>query len=222
MRLFTNIFVGLVTLVGLQVSASPLKVIYQDIKLPTQRVLERQVFTAPIASNTTYLLLNANGPTSAAASTFSTFLHQPDIPRNLEILPKPATNLANCTVTVTGTDINNGAITERFIFTSASTAKKIGARAFKTVSQVSWPASCENSTFNVKWYVGVGEKLGLKRCMDNAGDIGWSEVAGAKEGTAPTMGAYVNQVSSNTADFNGTMNTSNSFILFYVQNYKCF
>jgi hypothetical protein len=218
---------GLLTLViaflGSMAQAVPLKVIYQDIKLPTQRVLERNQFTAPIASSTTYIVASAAGATSAAVATLSTFTHQPDVARNLEITP--ATNVANvgsCTLTVTGTDINGHALSEDFAFSAGSGTKQVGNKAFKTVTLLSWAASCEASTYNVTWAVGVGNKLGLKRCMDNAGDFFHSITNGTKDTSLATIASNRTVVGSNTIQFNSAPDASKIFVVYYVQNYLCF
>lgn len=223
MKLFAPILLGMLMLIGFTAEAVPLKVLFQDVKLPTQRVLERQLFAGPLASNTTYIVNSAAGATSAAAADLTTFTHQPDVPRNLEITPSGNTaNVGTCTLTMSGTNINNGSITEDFSFSSGSGVKVTGSKAFKTITKAHWAASCEASTYNVNWNIGIGEKLGLKRCLDNAGDIGWSVYNYAKEATAPTIASNVSSVESNTADFNGTMDGVKNLILYYTQNYKCF
>lgn len=194
----------------------------QDLKLPSQKMVEKQAITNPAAAGTTQVLSASAGNTSAAAATVSTFVAQPDAPRNLVLTPGGTTaDVAACSVVVNGTDILGNAISESFAFSANASTATTGSKAFKTVTSVVFPAACEDSPFGATWSMGYGEKLGVKRCMDNAGDIFFSLLNGAKEATAPTMAADASVVSLNTADYNGTMNGSNDFVLYFMQNFRC-
>lgn len=195
---------------------------YRDLKPATQVMIEKQNFGAPIATLATRVL-NANaGATSTAQVTVTTFAAQPDVARNLVITPGGTTaDVAACVITVNGTNYFNKAISETFTFTNDQSAAVTGNKAFKTVTSVVFPANCEDGTFAATWSVGVGEKIGLKSCMDNAGDWFQSLVAGAYEATRATVSVSATDVSLNTADFAGTMNGSNSFIGYFVQNFRC-
>ena len=213
----------LALVLGLDAHAAPVKRFFQDAKLPTQQLVEKQTITDPAAAGSTNVLSANAGNTSTAAASATTFLAQPDVPRNLSITPGGTTaDVAACTVTVTGTDYFGRTLSEGFAFLANASTATVGSKAFKTVSSVSFPANCEDSPFTATWSVGFGEKLGLKRCLANAGNVLMSTVAGAYESTRPTVAANVSQVSGNTADFNGTMNGSNDFEIFFFQNYGCF
>jgi len=193
---------------------------FQDVKFRTQAAIEKQEFTNPAAAGTADILSANAGNTSAAAASATTFVAQPDVPRNLVITPGGTTaDVAACTINVVGTDFHDESINEDFAFLANASTATTGSKAFKTVTTVSFPAACEDSPFGATWSVGYGEKLGLKRCLAVAGDILFSTVAGAKEGTAPTMAADAANIEGNTADFNGTMNGSNDFILYFIQNF---
>lgn len=195
----------------------------RDLKLPSQQMIEKQTFTAPAAAGTANILSGAAGPTSAAAATITSFVAQPDVPRNLVITPGGTTgDVESCVITVTGTNYNGATITENFTFAANASTAQTGSKAFKTVSSVAFPADCESGGFAATWSMGWGEKLGLSHCMSAAGNIVFSTLNGAKEGTAPTMAASASAIESNTADFNGTMNGSNNFELFYFQNFACY
>lgn len=196
----------------------------RDAKFPTQQMVEKQTFTDPLASNMSVIKASGYaGPTSASAVTLTSFSAQPDVPRNLSITPGGTTgDIETCNVVVTGTDIFGATINETFAFASNQASKVIGTRAFKTVASILWPANCESGSFAATWSVGSEEKLGVKRCMANAGDVFHSLLNGAKEATGPTMVVHASQVSSNTADFNGTMDGSADFTLYFMQNYGCF
>ena len=191
-------------------------------KWPTDKSIHMQTITNPAAAGTADVLSANAGNSSAAAASVSSFVAQPDVPRNLVITPGGTTaDVAACDVVVTGTDFFGASLSETFSFSANASTATTGTKAFKTVSSVSFPADCEDSPYGATWSIGYGEKLGLNRCMDNAGDILFSLLNGAKEGTAPTMAKNVSAVSGNTADFNGTMNGSNDFVLYFFHNYRC-
>lgn len=195
---------------------------YQDIKLPTQVMVERQYFQAPIAALATRIVTGAAGATSAAVATLTTFTAQPDVPRNLTVTPTgTTTDVESCIVTVTGTNYLDNSISEDFTFAADASTAQTGSKAFKSVTNVSWAASCESGGFAATWNIGVGEKIGLKRCMDTAGDWVSSQVSGVYETTRATIAADATHVESNTADFNGTMNGSAPFIGYFFQNFRC-
>jgi len=213
----------LVVLFGLLMSITAYAVpqrVFQDLKLPSQKMVEKQSFANLTAAGTANVLSAHAGATSAAVATATTFVAQPDVPRNLSITPGgTTTDVEACDVTVSGTNIKNKAITEVFSFLANASTATVGAKAFKTVTSVSWAANCESGGFAATWSVGFGEKIGLKSCLDNAGDIFFSLLNGAKEGTAPTMVISASAVESNTADFNGSMQGTNDFVLYFMQNY---
>lgn len=207
---------------AVETQAAPVKRLFQNVKLPSQAVLEKQTFNNLVASNST-IASDKDGPSSAAVATLTTFDTTIDAPRNLEITPKGVTgDIETCVITVAGTNFLNRSITEDFSFASNATGKQIGSKAFKTITSVTWPANCESGAFGTKWSIGAGEKIGLNYCMDDAGDIGWSLLNGSKEATAPTMAVDADEVEKNTADFLGTMNGSNDFKLRYIQNFGCY
>jgi hypothetical protein len=195
---------------------------YRDLKPSTQAMLERQDFGLPIAATAANIKSAFAGPTSAATVTLSSFLGQPDVARNLVITPGGTTaDVAACVITVNGLNYFGKVMSETFTFTAAQSTAVTGNKAFKSVSSVVWPANCEQGGFAASWSIGVGEKIGLKNCLANAGDWFHSQVAGVKEATAATIVNSASAVESNTADFNGTMNGSNRFIAFFVQNFAC-
>jgi hypothetical protein len=194
--------------------------LWRDIKLPNQKVIEMQSISNIIAAGTTQVLNLEQGPTSAAAASVSTFLAQPDVPRNLVITPSTSTvDVGTCTITVTGTDYLNRALTEDFAFSNNASSATTGNKAVKTVSLVSFAASCEDGSFAAKWNIGYGEKIGLKRCM-SGNHLVFSTIDGAYETTRATVAYDEDEVSKNTADFNGTMNGSSDFEAFFIQNFN--
>jgi len=196
--------------------------IQRDLKPASQAMLEKQNFGTPIAATTNRVLTTNAGPTSAAVLSITSFTAQPDVPRNLTITPTGTTgDVEACVITVTGTNYFGRSISETFTFLADASTATVGNKAFKTVTNIAFPADCESGGFAATWIVGVGEKIGLKRCMSVAGDWTWSTAAGAYETTRATIAASASAIESNTADFNGTMNGSNGFFGYFVQNYAC-
>lgn len=195
---------------------------YQDPKFPNAQVIWKQSIGTPAAASTTNVISGSAGATSAAVVVISSGLTNPDVPRNLVITPGGTTaDVGTCTITVSGTNIFGRAITEDFAFANNTSSATTGSKAFKTVSSLSFAASCEDGGFAATWSVGAGEKIGLNRCMDFAGFLVFSTAAGAYETTRPTVVADADEVEKNTADFNGTMNGSNAFYSFFLENFAC-
>jgi len=192
-----------------------------DIKLPTQQVLERQVIASPGASTTTTVLSSVQGPSSAAATSVSSFSGQPDVPRALVVTRGGTTGpgLVACTVTITGTDINSDSISEDVVLASGQSAQE-GYKAFKTVTNVAWAASCEQGNYSTTWSVGRTNRLGLKKCMRNAGNFFQATYNDAFEATRPSVRAASSVVSSNTI-WLSTVLGGQDVEAFFAQNFLC-
>jgi len=204
-------------------SAAPVKRLAQDVKLPTQGVIEQQDFTNLLAASATRVLSGSAGATSAAIATITTFAAQPDSPRNITVIPTGTTgDVEACVVVVNGTNIFDAAISENFTFLADASTAQTGNKAFKTVTSVVFPANCESGGFAATWNVGIGEKIGLKRCMAETGAFIQSSLNGVYEATRATLAFSATAVEGNTADFSGTMNGTNDFKGYFVQNFGCF
>jgi hypothetical protein len=215
--------ISILMLFTVAVKASPVKRQFQDMKYPTQAAIERQVWTDPLLAVATRLSTAASGATSAAIATLSSFSAQPDQPRNIVITPAgTTTDIEACVIVVNGTNFFGAAISENFTFAANDTAAQTGAKAFQSVTSVVFPANCESGAFAATWNIGTGAKLGLKRCMNQAGDMFHGVVAGVKEGTAPTIVADADEIEKNTASFNTALDGSKDVDLFFVQNFRCF
>ena len=198
---------------------------FRDQKLPTQKSIEYQLISNPAVAAADDVLSDDAGATSAAIATQSTFDAAIDVPRNVSITPTgTTTDVESCVVVVDGTDFHGQTITENFTFAANASTATVGNKAFKTVTLVTWPANCESGTFAATWDVGYGEKLGLKRCMAQAGHLIFSTVSGAYEATRATVAIDAANIEGNTADFNGTMDGSADFEVFFIQNFAqtCF
>lgn len=193
-----------------------------DLKLPTQVLTEKQTWSNVLAANTTTILNGNAGPSDATATTVSSGLGTLDYPRNITITPSGTTaDVASCTVTVSGTDYNNDSMSEAFSFSANQSTVETGAKAFRTVTSVAWAASCEDSPYTATWNVGMGEVLGLSRCMSNAGDWFRAVAGSTVESTDPTITVNTSTIESNTIDFDTALDGSEDFRFFYVQSYGC-
>ena len=193
----------------------------QDFKFPSQVATEHYSWATPIVA-TTNQIKTSTGQTNATILTISSFTNQPDYARNITVTPGGTTaNVGSCTVVVAGTNIYGKSISENFAITSTQSTTTTGAKAFLTVSSVTMPAACAGGT-GVTWIVGVGSKLGLIRCLTNAGDYDFSEFNGVYETTRGTIANSATVVESNTFTPNGTMDGTKPVDLFYIQNYRCY
>jgi hypothetical protein len=192
----------------------------QDVKLPSQQVFQVDyTAVAPVTASTTRILNANQAATSAAAVTVTSFTAQPDVSRNLVVTPAGTTaDIPTGDVVITGTDIRGHVISETFSFTANDTLAQTGSKAFKTVTSILFPG--EDSPYGAKWSVGIGDKLGLSRCMDGTGwvDRGLVDEVAL---TGITAAANSTVVSNNTYIPNPAANSSRKFRVFYNQNYRC-
>lgn len=191
---------------------------YRDLKPATQAMLEYQRIATPVVANTTRLK-SLTASSSSVTTTISTFSAQPDVPRNITITTGGTTNDCKAAnVTVSGKNFYNANITEAIAITDNQAGTSSGLKAFKSVSSVSIPAQDGSGC---TYAVGVGDVLGLKSCMKQAGDVAWAVYDGAYETTRPTCVADADEVEKNTCDVNGTLNGSKNIDIYYVQNFAC-
>lgn len=193
----------------------------QDIRLPSQQVLEKQTVTdADLAVPSA--LVSAHAGVSGALVTITSFLTQPDVPRNIVVVAGgTSADIGTCTITATGKNIHNSTITETFAITANTAATQTGAKAFKSVSSVAIPAACEDSPYGATFSVGTGAKLGLNKCLDSADHFAWAGLDGAYEGTRPTVVADADEVEKNVATLSTALDGAKDANLFYIQNFRC-
>ena len=207
----------LLTLFSTMTLATPYQVERRDIKLASQKVIEERSLSAPILADTDRIL--ADQATSTSETEVTSFLAQPDVCRNITVTPGgTTTDVAAGNVTVTGTNVYGETITEDLAFAADASSATSGAKAFCTVTKVVFPAQDgTGATFDV----GVGDVLGLHRCMDAAGHVLFATLGGTYETTRPTCVADVDEVEKNTCDLNGTLDGSKDVEIFFIQNYRC-
>lgn len=185
-------------------------------------MIEKQTWSAPNSSSYSLLLNLQAANASSVVTTVSTFAAQPDIARNLIIVPAgSSTNFKACLIAINGLDYLGHAIEEDFTFGAAQSAQVVGLKAFASVTSVVFPSTCVQSPFGASVSLGVGNKLGLKRCMDQKGYIFHAVTDGTKDATAPTMTVDASVVSLNGAVFTSAPNASRVFDLFFMQNFRC-
>lgn len=201
--------------------AGNIKRLFQDVKLPTQKVLEDQTMTTPIvaAGHTNYI--STTTTTSASVTTtVTTFAHQPDVCRALVITPGSTTaDVPTGNVVVTGKNIFGKTITENFAFAANASSATTGSAAFCSVSSIVYPIQ---DGPGATYTVGVADKLGLKRCMSQAGNGVFATFGGAFETTRGTWAADATHVEKNTYTPNGTLDGSTDVEVFFIQDYQCF
>lgn len=219
MKVFFSIIFATLTLVFTQnISHAAIRPFYQDVKLPTQAMLEHVTLTAPVAASST-LLKNAAAANNGASTTISSFSAQPDVARNIVITPGGTTaNVGAGTAVVSGTNVFGKSISENFTISAAQSSASTGSKAFKTVTSVVFPATTGAS---VTISVGTGSKLGMPRCLNHAGEYVFSEFAGAYDSTRGTMAVNATAVESNTFIPNSSLDGSSNVDVFYVQNFRC-
>lgn len=191
---------------------------YRDLKPATQAMIEYQRIPIPVLADADRLK-DDQASSSSATTTVTTFLAQPDVPRNITLTTGGTTGDCKAgNVVVTGTNFFGRTITENLAVTDNQAGATAGAKAFKTVTSILIPIQDGNGC---TYDFGVGDVLGLKRCMKQAGDVIWAVFNGAYEATRPTCLANASAVESNTCDINGTLDGAKNVDIYFVQNYAC-
>ncbi len=192
----------------------------RNLVLPTQVMLEHQTWAGPLLAATNYINTTFT-QTSSTIVTKTTFAHQPDFARNLTVTPGGTTgNNGTCNIVATGTDFYGATITETFANTATNSSALTGANAFNKVTSILFPAACSAGS-GVSWIVGIGSKLGMNRCTDQAGRYVFSVFDGAYETSRGTLAATSATISGNTFIPNGTMNGTKVVDLYFLQDYSC-
>lgn len=122
----------------------------------------------------------------------------PKTPRNVTVKG----NAAGCAgdVKVYGTDIAGNAIDETLTLVDATVVQ--GAKAFKTVTKIDFPAEVHAGTDTVE--VGYGDKLGIPFKLSHNTVIA-AAINNVREATAPTVTVDAADISKNTVDLNSAL-----------------
>lgn len=136
-------------------------------------------------------VLGSGGP-----QVVTTGITSPAVPRNLTATSGgTAGDIKAVQVTVTGTNVEGAVITEALpVFTVDSATTVVGSKAFATVTSYSVPAM-DGTGATVA--IGTGSKIGLgERLSRNS--VADAYLAGAREGTPPTVAVSSSAIESNT------------------------
>ena len=192
----------------------------RDLKLPSQHLLERTTVTDAVATNTTYVLsANAGDTTGAGATVTAASITDPDVPRVLTVTPGGTTaDVAAGNVVITGTNCKGETVTDTLAFEANASSATTGVVAFKTITSIAFPA--EDADYDATWSVGITDKLGICKCLADAGDVAWASADGTYEGTRPTCTADVDEVEKNVCDPNTACDGSKDFKFYFIQNFR--
>ena len=142
-------------------------------------------------------LLNDSATDTTDAKTYTTMLAQPPQARKLSFTPSATADEGN--ILVAGTDIDDNPITDT-VATSADAAV-YSAKAFKTVTSVTYPEDDGEITWNAGWTEAIGLPLKLA-----AAPFALEKFNGVVEiGTAGTFTVDADELSKNIYDPNGNL-----------------
>jgi len=164
---------------------------------------------APAVGSATYFLSGQATSASVVTTVLAASMLNsatPDYARNVVITPGGTTaDVPAGDVTVTGLNIYGVTITETFTFAANASGAVTGNKAFASITSVAFPIQDGGAA---TYSVGTGAKLGLGRCFPVAPMVLQSKANGTVEGTAPTLAIDVDDVCSNTIQFNTALNGS--------------
>ncbi len=165
----------------------------------------KKVWTAAqaIAASSVGVLAEAT-PGEAELVVTSGILALP-CPRNLTVTGTgTAADVPADSVVIAGTNIHDEVITESFLFTVNDNTAIVGAKAFKTVTSITFPAG-DGADWQAT--VGFGDILGLDWELPVI--LNFKEfLGGTLEGTAATYVADDDEVEKNTMDLNSALDGS--------------
>lgn len=201
-------------------AGGPWDVKFRDEKLPSQSVLDSDHKLIPLLGTATAIKSAAAISSTGGPTVISTFTAQPDVTRNILLTPTGTTsNVAAGTAVVSGLNILGHPITENFSITSTQSTATTGAKGFKSITSVSFPQA---GGTGVTLSIGTGTKLGLKRCLDDAGKYVFSEFGGVYDTTRGTVAVNATAVESNTFISNSALDGVHNVDVYFVQNFRCF
>lgn len=153
-----------------------------------------QVIAAAESSDDDQLFAYASGHCNQSTNILkTTFLAQPDVPRNIIATYNASTNGS---IKITGTDIFGAVITENLTIASASSGAS--TRAFKTVTRIDADLTAGETNKTLK--MGTGNLLGLNEYMGTYDQVLDSYVNGVLEGTKAAITRNTTVLSLNTID----------------------
>ena len=142
-------------------------------------------------------LLNDSATHTTDAKTYTAMLAQPPQARTISFTPSAAAAAGN--ILVAGTDIDDNPITDKVA--TSTTAAVYSAKAFKTVTSVTYPKDAGGITWDAGW----SEAIGLPLKLADA-PFALEKFNGVVEiGTAGTFTVDANELSKNIYDPNGNL-----------------
>lgn len=174
--------------------------------------VRRQKWTNPALGTATYV--HANITLTTAIQNITTEITNPDFPRILSITGTKAGGSLTGNVVITGTNIRGEVITETIAITADT--EVFGTKAFKTVTNIQVPV---RATSGDVVSVGVGDALGLDRCMEG-NEVLLMTAGGVYETTRPTVAADADEVEKNTVNPNTALDGAADFVAVYISTEK--
>lgn len=146
-----------------------------------------------------------------------TIAAQPEVPRNITVTVTAGDTADTMgTITITGTNYNDEAITEEITPVAGSTVA--GTKAFKTVSTVvgaGWVIDGSEGT-NDTIIVGTGNELGLPLLLDSATEIIMGVLGTTITATNPTVATPASLEGTTIDMSSGTYNATKEVLIFVV------
>lgn len=161
--------------------------------------------TTPAVGTATYV--HAAVTLGASAQDVTTSITNPDFPRIVTV--KGNASGISGDVVITGTDINDAVLTSTIALSGSS--EVLGTKAFKTVTNINFPAKTNGSGDTVS--VGVGNKIGFPSAIPNASMVLAKTFDGAVDASTITASATV---AGSLAAVAGTFNGTKIYQLFFL------
>ncbi len=159
---------------------------------------------SPAVGSTTAIHAALAAVATGGPQVVTTGITQPAVPRNVTATAGgTAGDVKAVAVTVTGRDSDGRRITETLpVFTVDTAGTVVGSKAFASIESYSVPAM-DGTGATVA--IGTGAKLGLGVRLGHNSVIA-AFLAGAREGTAPTVAVDLAAVEANTITLNSALN----------------
>lgn len=161
--------------------------------------------TTPAVGTATYV--HAAIALTDATQTITTSITNPDFPRIVTVKGNASGITGN--VVITGTDINDDALTDTIALNGAT--EVLGAKAFKTVTSIALPVEVHAGTDTVS--VGVGNKIGFPIAIPNASLVLAKSFDGSVDSSTITAGTTA---AASLAAVAGTFNGTKEYALWFI------
>lgn len=167
--------------------------------------LAKVSLTAAQAATASTTAVHAAVTDTGVQVVVTTAITNPPYPRNVSATAGgTGVDIKAITVTVAGTNYLDAAISEVLpAFTVDTPGTVLGAKAFKTVTSITIPA---HDGTGATTSIGFGDKLGLPFYLADGNTVLQAQLAGVKEGTAPTVVADADEIEKSTVDLNSALN----------------